>query len=83
MAIQVAYGRISGFRFGLSPVRLEIAREAAMLGLTRGRPGVSRARTLFVLLAVAMLAGCGINTIPTLQERAKAAWSEVLNGAKS
>ena len=25
------------------------------------------------------LAGCGINTIPTLQERAKAAWSEVLN----
>jgi LemA protein len=26
-----------------------------------------------------MLAGCGINTIPTLQERAKAAWSEVLN----
>ena len=50
-----------------------------MLGLTRGRPGVSRARTLFVLLAVAMLAGCGINTIPTLQERAKAGWSEVLN----
>ncbi|MGB6967813.1 MAG: LemA family protein [Methyloceanibacter sp.] len=26
-----------------------------------------------------MLAGCGVNTIPTLQERAKAAWSEVLN----
>ena len=26
-----------------------------------------------------MLAGCGINTIPTLQEQAKAAWSEVLN----
>ena len=25
------------------------------------------------------LAGCGINTIPTLQERAKASWSEVLN----
>jgi len=31
------------------------------------------------LLAGAMLAGCGINTIPTLQEQAKAAWSEVLN----
>jgi LemA protein len=25
------------------------------------------------------LAGCGINTIPTLQEKTKAAWSEVLN----
>ena len=34
---------------------------------------------LCVLLASAVLAGCGINTIPTLQERAKAGWSEVLN----
>ncbi len=32
------------------------------------------------LLAVAvLLAGCGINTIPTLEEQAKAAWSEVQN----
>ncbi|BAQ15824.1 LemA family protein [Methyloceanibacter caenitepidi] len=30
-------------------------------------------------LVAAMLAGCGINTIPTLDERAQAAWSEVLN----
>ena len=53
-------------------------REAAMLALTRVRPaGVSRA--FCVLLASAVLAGCGINTIPTLQERAKAGWSEVLN----
>jgi LemA protein len=36
-------------------------------------------RAFGVLLAGAMLAGCGINTIPTLQEHAKAAWSEVLN----
>jgi LemA protein len=36
-------------------------------------------RAFAILLAGAMLAGCGINTIPTLQERAKAAWSEVLN----
>jgi LemA protein len=36
-------------------------------------------RAFGILLAGAMLAGCGINTIPTLQERAKAAWSEVLN----
>jgi LemA protein len=31
------------------------------------------------MFAGAMLAGCGINTIPTLQEQAKAAWSQVLN----
>jgi LemA protein len=49
-----------------------------MLALTRMRPGdVSRAVCL--LLVSALLAGCGINTIPTLQERAKAGWSEVLN----
>ena len=49
-----------------------------MLALTRARPGdVSRAVCL--LLAGVMLAGCGINTIPTLQEQAKAAWSQVLN----
>jgi LemA protein len=49
-----------------------------MLALTRARPGyVSRA--VGVLLAGIMLAGCGINTIPTLQEQAKAAWSQVLS----
>jgi LemA protein len=48
-----------------------------MLTLMRVRPSVARACTLFMLTA--MLAGCGINTIPTLQERAKAGWSEVLN----
>ena len=49
-----------------------------MFALTRVRPaGVSR--PLCVLLAGVFLAGCGINTIPTLQERAKAGWSEVLN----
>ncbi|MEZ5828052.1 MAG: LemA family protein [Hyphomicrobiales bacterium] len=49
-----------------------------MLALTRVRPGgVSRA--ICLMLAALALAGCGINTIPTLDERAKAAWSEVLN----
>src|SRR6188508_1309943 len=49
-----------------------------MLASTRPRSrGILRA--FGILLAGAMLAGCGINTIPTLQERAKAAWSEVLN----
>ena len=48
-----------------------------MVVLTRARSSMSGA--LCLLLATAMLAGCGINTIPTLQERAKAGWSEVLN----
>jgi len=33
----------------------------------------------FVLLALPLLSGCGFNTIPTQEEQAKAAWSEVLN----
>ena len=36
-------------------------------------------RALALAIVSLALAGCGINTIPTLQERAKAAWSEVLN----
>lgn len=35
--------------------------------------------TLVVMMLVLVLTGCGINTIPTLEEQAKAAWSEVLN----
>jgi LemA protein len=58
--------------------RFELLREVLMLALTRMRPSdVSRAVCL--LIATTLLAGCGINTIPTLQERAKASWSEVLN----
>lgn len=34
---------------------------------------------LLLALTVPLLAGCGYNTIPTNEERAKAAWSEVLN----
>jgi LemA protein len=34
---------------------------------------------LILLLALPVLSGCGINTIPTQEEKAKAAWSEVLN----
>ena len=49
-----------------------------MLASTLGRRG-RFARVVCVVLASGLLAGCGINTIPTLQERAKAAWSEVLN----
>jgi LemA protein len=41
-----------------------------------------RLRSLPALLLLALLpvlSGCGFNTIPTAEERAKAAWSEVLN----
>lgn len=34
---------------------------------------------LFAVLASLALAGCGINVIPTEEERAKASWSEVMN----
>jgi LemA protein len=37
------------------------------------------ARVISLAFLGALLAGCGINTIPTLQEQAKAAWSQVLN----
>jgi len=41
-------------------------------------PARSFATALLILL-MPLLAGCGFNTIPTNEERAKAAWSEVLN----
>jgi LemA protein len=34
---------------------------------------------LFVVAAAAVLSACGINTIPTYEEQAKASWSEVLS----
>ncbi len=49
-----------------------------MLAITRVRLG-DISRFFGILLASSLIAGCGINTIPTLQEQAKAAWSEVLN----
>jgi LemA protein len=49
-----------------------------MLASTHPRPRIV-VRALALAIAGLALAGCGINTIPTLQERAKAAWSEVLN----
>jgi len=36
-------------------------------------------RAVCIMLVGLALAGCGINQIPTLDEQAKAAWSEVLN----
>jgi LemA protein len=34
---------------------------------------------LFIVVAASLLSACGINTIPTYEEQAKAQWSEVLN----
>src|ERR1044071_353603 len=41
--------------------------------------GRSRWRMLIVTLTGLLLSGCGVNTIPTLEEQAKAAWSQVQN----
>ena len=42
--------------------------------------GLRAAFTAAILIAAsAILSGCGFNTIPTAEEQAKAAWSEVLN----
>jgi len=44
---------------------------------------LARPFAVVVLLALSLaLAGCGINTIPTYEQNAKAAWSEVLNQYK-
>src|SRR5690242_591188 len=43
-------------------------------------PTLSRIRALFVAAALGLtVAGCGYNTIPTLEEQAKAKWSDVQN----
>ena len=40
-------------------------------------------RILCVILAGVLLASCGFNTIPTLQERAKAGWSYLGHGLRA
>jgi LemA protein len=49
-----------------------------MPAIARAWPGTAF-RAAVVGMAAALLTGCGINQIPTLDERAQAAWSEVLN----
>ena len=50
---------------------------AAALKHTRARQTLPA--VLFMFLVLPLLSACGYNTIPTAEERAKAAWSEVLN----
>jgi len=54
----------------------------SMVGEARlGPVATGRRLVLFgaLIAAAVLLSGCGINTIPTLEERAKGAWSEVQN----
>lgn len=44
--------------------------------------GLRQAGLAVVLVATLVLTGCGVNTIPTYEQNAKAAWSEVLNQYK-
>jgi Uncharacterized conserved protein len=44
-----------------------------------GVPAGGLLRGLMAMLLVVLLTGCGVNTIPTLEEQAKAAWSQVQN----
>lgn len=46
--------------------------------LSRRLPRIAPA-LLFLLVVTPLLSACGINVIPTREEQAKAAWSEVLN----
>jgi LemA protein len=51
-----------------------------MLAPRSQRPVIARLPALLLLtLVLPLLSACGYNTIPTLEEQAKAAWSEVLN----
>ena len=52
-----------------------------LFSLSRLRPQqlYPSVRILPLLLAAALLSGCGVNTIPTLEEQAKAAWGQVQN----
>src|SRR5215470_6313678 len=44
------------------------------------RAAVSRLRLFFILAALSLtISGCGYNTIPTLEEQAKAKWGDVQN----
>ncbi|AOB30623.1 hypothetical protein AKI39_07855 [Bordetella sp. H567] len=45
----------------------------------RQQPFVSHWRVLALTLLLSLLSGCGMNTIPTLDEQVKAAWAQVEN----
>src|SRR5687768_7187997 len=57
-------------------MRFAVAHSNVMCG-DRSEVRMLQSFALFPLLV--LLSGCGINTIPTLEEQAKAAWSQVHN----
>jgi LemA protein len=56
----------------------KVLERSAMFGLFSTITPVVR-RAILVSLLGALLAGCGVNTIPTYEEQAKAKWSDVQN----
>jgi LemA protein len=53
--------------------------EAVAMPLLTPRSRTAPFRIALAAVAVAVLSACGINNVPTLQEQAKSAWSEVQN----
>jgi LemA protein len=54
--------------------------EEAFMAASLARPRLPHPlAALCVVLSALLLSGCGVNTIPTYEEQAKAAWSDVLN----
>ncbi len=53
-----------------------------MVSLSGRMPGSRIGNLFFVFLGLIFLSGCGINTIPTLDEKVNAAWAEVQNQYK-
>src|SRR5262245_11686956 len=74
----------------IAPLRIEPHRQTSGIRVMPARGGMImwpraegfvrnlRAPLLVVLLGL-LVSGCGINTIPTLEEQAKAKWSDVQN----
>src|SRR5690606_36037746 len=69
------------FRILLFSRPVEYSRGISMQSLCRAPARQFRvpAALLFLVFALPLLSGCGFNTIPTQEEQAKAAWSEVQN----
>ena len=62
-----------------SPHHVEGDRGAGRAGHEHGGSDSPGARATIAAALWASLSACGINTVPTLEERAKSAWSEVQN----
>ena len=67
----------------LAPIAIGSATRIVSAMTTSMRTFIVRPVALLAIVAAALsMAGCGVNTIPTKEQQAKAAWSEVLNQYK-